>query len=413
MTIVSQMIDLQYSKNKHIAIIWQRFLPYHIARIRRLRVRCIEMGCKLSAVEVASQDDSYGFKNHPDQNNEWICCFPKTSYHEHNANEIHNKVLSVINGLQPDIVFAPATPFPEGMAAVSYKVNSNKRMIMMDDAWEYTDRRKSVIKFIKRNIHKNIDGAFIPAPSHQHYYNDMGFPEERIVFGVDVVDNDYYSDKSETIRLNSQAIRSSLQLPENYFLFVGRFLPRKGIETLLEAYRKYLRHTSGTLWQMVLVGAGPHMKDIRTTSDQEHIMYAGARFGDELCSYYALAGILIVPSESDPWGLVVNEGMASGLPVIVSKGCGASKTLVKEGENGWTFGPGYSDALADLMVRFSTLPEDVRKRMGQKSQDIISSWSLDRFADGVLQALSIPRRAPSGIVANILTRLWKGHVRVY
>jgi glycosyltransferase involved in cell wall biosynthesis len=397
----------------HIAIIWQRFLPYHIARIRRLWERCIEIGYKLSAIEVASQDDSYGFENVPDRNNEWICCFPKTSYHEHKANEIHNKVLSVLNGLQPDIVFAPATPFPEGMAAVSYRVHSNKRMIMMDDAWEYTDRRKSVIKFIKRNIHKNIDGAFIPAPSHLRYYNDTGFSEERIVFGVDVVDNDYYSDKSETIRLNSQAVRSSLQLPENYFLFVGRFLARKGIETLLEAYKKYLRYTSGAPWKMVLVGACPHMNAIRTTSDQEHIMYAGARFGDELCSYYALAGTLIVPSESDTWGLVVNEGMASGLPVIVSSGCGASKTLVEEGVNGWTFVPADSDALADIMVRFSTLPEDVRKRMGKKSQDIISLWSLDSFADGVLQALSIPRRPPASLVANIFTRLWKGHVRVY
>jgi glycosyltransferase involved in cell wall biosynthesis len=397
----------------HIAIIWQRFLPYHIARIRRLRERCIEMGYKLSAIEVASQDDSYGFKSNTDLDNEWICCFPKTSYHEHNANEIHNKVLSVLNGLQPDIVFAPATPFPEGMAAVSYRVHSNKRMIMMDDAWEYTDRRKSVIKFIKRNIHKNIDGAFVPAPSHQHYYNDMGFSEKRIVFGVDVVDNDYYSKKSETIRLNSQVVRSSLQFNENYFLFVGRFLPRKGIKTLLEAYKKYLRYTSGVPWKMVLVGTGPYMNAIQTALDEENIIYAGARFSDELCSYYALAGILIVPSESDPWGLVVNEGMASGLPVIVSSGCGASKTLIKEGENGWIFRPRDYDALADLLVRFSTLPEDVRKRMGKKSQEIISLWSLDRFADGVLQALSISRRPPADMVANIITRLWKGHVRVY
>jgi glycosyltransferase involved in cell wall biosynthesis len=104
--------------------------------------------------------------------------------------------------------------------------------------------------------------------------------------------------------------------------------------------------------------------------------------------------------------------MASGLPVIVSKGCGAAKTLVREGENGWTFEPGDDKTLTKLMIRASSLPSDALKEMGRKSQSIVSEWSLDRFTDGVLKAIEIPRRPPAGLISDILTKLWKGRVRL-
>ena len=104
--------------------------------------------------------------------------------------------------------------------------------------------------------------------------------------------------------------------------------------------------------------------------------------------------------------------MASGLPVIVSRGCGSAKTLVQEGENGWTFEPGNDETLTKLMIRACSLSSDALKKMGKKSQTIVSEWSLDRFADGVLKAIEIPRRPPAGILSNILTRVWKGHVKV-
>jgi glycosyltransferase involved in cell wall biosynthesis len=161
------------------------------------------------------------------------------------------------------------------------------------------------------------------------------------------------------------------------------------------------------------VGDGDHFDHIQNlTENLPEDYFAGLKFGAELCHYYALARVLIVPSLSDPWGLAVNEGMASGLPVIVSKGCGAAKTLVREGENGWTFEPGDEEALTTLMIKASSLPPDALKEMGRKSQSIISEWSLDRFADGVLKAIEIPRRPPAGFISDTLTRLWKGRVSI-
>jgi len=399
----------------HIAIIWQRFLSYHIARINYLWKKLSQLGCQLSAIEVASQDASYGFPESifSEDGFKHICCFPEMSYHHLKPIEIHNKVFSLLIECKPDLIFAPAAPFPEGMAAFAYRNGCEARAVMMDDAWEYRDHRGRLTKEIKRLIHRNIDAVFIPARSHLPYFLNMGFPEDRIVFGVDVVDNDYYLRRSEQARPNERHLRISRNLPENYFIFVGRFLPIKGLESLIKAYADYRRQIVTNPWDLVLVGDGGYLDDIRELARDVHgIDFVGAQFEDNLCQYYALARVLIVPSTAESWGLVVNEGMASSLPVIVSKGCGAARTLVREGENGWIFEPGDNETLTKLMIRASSLSSDALKEMGRKSQSIISQWSLDRFAEGVLKAVKIPRRPPAGPISDILTKLWKGRVRV-
>jgi glycosyltransferase involved in cell wall biosynthesis len=398
----------------HIAIVAQRFLPYHVARIRRLRERCAELGYRLTAIEVASQDESYQMDFRPKPADyDRICCFPGTSYHAYTARQIHAKVLAMLTDARPDVVFAPATPFPEGMAAVVYRRQSSSRMIMMDDAWEHTDHRGALVHWVKSLIHSNIDGVFIPAPTHAPHYRMLGFPEERIFFGVDVVDNDKFATGADRARAQGAQIKVAGSLLDDYFLFVGRFAPKKGLQTLLPAYARYRKRVAGKPWELVVVGGGRGLEDVwRMGAGIEGVHFAGPQYGDELCSYYGRAKALVVPSEMDQWGLVVNEGLAAGLPVIVCTGCGAARTLVAEGENGWCFPPRDEEALAELLLRAGACAPDALARMGAKSREIIGAWSLDRFVDGVFQAMQVPRSAPGGVLADVATRLWKGRIRV-
>jgi glycosyltransferase involved in cell wall biosynthesis len=396
----------------HVAVVWQRFLPYHAARLSHLSRRLAAAGSRLTGVEVASSDNAYPFPVSAPKEGDFVhvCCFPRSSYHNHTSGHIFRAVETVLRKLNPDVIFAPATPFPEGMAAVSHRCRSTARVIMMDDAWKQTDRGGALTGFIKRRIHRNIDGAFIPAPFHMDYFRMMGFPEDRLVCGVDVVDNDYYAHAADAARLREREWRRTLSLPDRYFLFVGRFLQRKGAGDLLDAYDRY-RRTADDPWDVVLVGDGPERKVIGSRAARmEGVHLAGPRYGDSLCIHYALAGALVVPSHADPWGLVVNEGMASGLPVIVSRGCGAAKSLVCEGVNGWTFDQGDRAALARLMLRISSLTPEMLRTMGDHSRAIAAEWPLDRFSQAVIDATGIPRRRPGGIMADIFTKLWKGRI---
>ena len=400
---------------EHVLVIWQRFLPYHVARLGRLNEWLASTGWRLTAVEVAQQDRSYGFPVAEKGSGPFrrITVFPGRSYHELSAGQVHRSVLEVLEQERPDVVFAPATPFPEGMAAVAHRRRSACRLILMDDAWEGSDVRGYLTRFAKRMIHRGVDGIFAPAPSHRSYFEKIGFPKEGIVYGVDAVDNDFYARQTVNVLESASAWRKRLNLPEDYFVYVGRLLPRKGLETLIEAYRGYRKKAGPAPWGLVLVGDGPHRGAVEALAkDLPGVLLTGARFGDECCACYALASAAIVPSLRDPWALVVNEAMASGLPVLVSRGCGAARTLVREAENGWTFRPGDAEELMVLMRRIAGLSRELRRAMGLRSKAILADWGLDRFVNGVQRALQLSRRPAHGILPMLVARFWKGHVRV-
>ena len=403
------------SPDKRIAIIWTKFLPYHIARIRHLRKRLHAINWHLTAIEMASKDALYPFPaSAADTNTDYVCLFSGKSYRSIAASTIHAAAFRVLEKLKPDVVFAPSTPFPSGMAAIKYCLEHDKLSVMMDDAWEFSDKRGTIISMVKKIIHSNIDAAFIPAPSHASYYLKKGFPAERIVYGVDVVDNGFFASGAAEARKETKKLRKDLGLPEKYFLFVGRFIKRKGIASLLQAYRQYVDANPSDPWGIVLVGEGDELAMHQKTIEQyPSVKFVGSQFGDQLCVYYGLASAFILPSEVETWGLVVNEAMASHLPVLVSSGCGAGHALIEEGKNGWTFEPGNAERLSDLMSRLSQMPLPQLKKMGAHSKEIIGHWSLDTFADSVIRASKFSRRERGGILANFLTKVWTCRISFY
>jgi len=115
---------------------------------------------------------------------------------------------------------------------------------------------------------------------------------------------------------------------------------------------------------------------------------------DELPAWYGLAGAFVHASTTEQWGLVVNEAMASGLPVLVSERCGCAPDLVKDGVNGFIFDPYDVERLARLMYRLAHGDVD-RDAMGRASQEIIADWGLERFADGLAKAVDVAVSRPT------------------
>jgi glycosyltransferase involved in cell wall biosynthesis len=124
----------------------------------------------------------------------------------------------------------------------------------------------------------------------------------------------------------------------------------------------------------------------------------GFRQYDELPRYYGAAGAFVLASTTEQWGLVVNEAMAAGLPVLVSERCGCAPDLVEPGRNGYTFDPHDTQALARLMLEVASDACD-RAGMGAASRAIVARWGPDRFAAGLeaaaRTALTAPRRRAS------------------
>ncbi len=169
------------------------------------------------------------------------------------------------------------------------------------------------------------------------------------------------------------------------FLYVGRLAEEKNVFGLLQSWLAY-RQSGGT-WPLVLVGGGPEAELLRNTAAESgfgaYVTFPGLKNSRELLPFYAAAGCFVLPSTREPWGLVVNEAMAAGLPVLVSDRCGCAPDLVADAENGFLFHPMDLTRLTHLLHQVEELPAKVRKEMGAASQRIIQGFSPAGFGASI------------------------------
>ena len=264
--------------------------------------------------------------------------------------------------------------------------------------------------------------ALVGGTPHRDYMQKLGMPPACIFLGYDAVDNDYFENGAAEVRNQENELRCRLRLPDRYFLASARFVAKKNLSRLIEAYGRYrqLAGKSGATepWELVLVGDGPLRDSLLTLLSslnlQKHVHMPGFKQYDELPAYYGLASAFVHVSTVEQWGLVVNEAMASGLGVLVSDRCGCATDLVKAGVNGFTFDPCNVEQLAELMRDLSSPGFDLAA-MGKASQKIISEWGLGRFADGLAQAVNaavaLPRPGPNALDCLLLKSLLKMRAR--
>jgi glycosyltransferase involved in cell wall biosynthesis len=150
-------------------------------------------------------------------------------------------------------------------------------------------------------------------------------------------------------------------------------------------------------WDLVLLGDGELRAQVQRKILQlgisDAVWLPGFQQYGNLPGVYGLAGAFVHASTVEQWGLVVNEAMAAGLPVLVSDRCGCVPDLVQYGVNGFTFDPYDVEALANLMFHVSSDACD-RAAMGRASQSIISQWTPEVFALNLELAVEAARSAP-------------------
>ena len=250
------------------------------------------------------------------------------------------------------------------------------------------DKRRSFIReAAKRLILRKFSSAVCGGKLHRDYLISLGMPEHRIFTKYDVVDNDYFR-QGDGANLD---FLPGLKDRRPFFLASSRFLPRKNLYGLLTAYGAY-RSRALEGWRLVLLGSGTEEQPLRAKVDAENIpdvTFAGFRQIDELPTYYAAAGCFVHPALSEPWGLVVNEAMAAGLPILVSKNAGCAPDLVEPGKNGLWFDPRLPEELAEAMLTVSQ-DDELRHRMGLRSTEIIAQWTVQHFAASLWSAFSVP-----------------------
>jgi len=246
------------------------------------------------------------------------------------------------------------------------------------------------LEIVKRMLVKLYDAALVGGPAQEKYLGELGMGGKRVFLGYDAVDNKHFERQSDTARSDKESWRERLGIQRPFILSSSRFFRRKNIPRLLEAYAAY-RSAVGPerAWDLVVLGDGKDRtrieKTVRDLSLQVCVQLPGFRQIDELPCWYGLANVFVHVPLREPWGLVVNEAMASALPVVVSSFAGASE-LVRDGVNGWVIDPRDPDAIAETLVRAHKMGAGVLRSMGLSAREAVRDWGPERFGQGLMAA---------------------------
>jgi 1,2-diacylglycerol 3-alpha-glucosyltransferase len=388
---------LKYHHNKDIllilAIIYNNFGPYHLARLAATARLGEARGLQVIGLELASQEKlrPWTVENVPCHGQKYSL-FPGQAIEDLRPLVLARVTWSTLSELQPQAVALGLSKetLPAMLAALAWARHRRAVAICLMDSKYDDSPRPSWKEWLKKKIFGWFDAALVGGAHSRQYANHLGIRPENIFVGCDVVDNEFFAQGALRARENAGSLRATHQLPEYFFLFVGRLDEKKNVFRLLAAYEHYLRLAGEQAWGLVICGTGPLEERLRWEARQlglAQVNFAGFQQLEELPIYYGLARCLIMNSLGDTWGLVVNEAMASGLPVLVSNACGCATDLVEDGFNGYTFDPYDVAGLVRLMEEISSGRINLQA-MGKASRQIISHWSLDTYAQNVLRAVA-------------------------
>ena len=257
--------------------------------------------------------------------------------------------------------------------------------------------RRAIRKPLMSFLYNQLCDACLPIGTlNKEFYLSHGVAEERLFTVPYAVDNEYFIAAAAKFA-RQPTLRRELGLPADkpVILFASKLMPRKRPMDLMRAFGRL--RASGTDAALAFVGSGEEegaLKDYVREKQLPDVHFFGFQNQSELPKFYSAADVFVFPSENEPWGLVLNEVMCAGLPVITSREVGAAADLVREGENGFMFEAGKVAELTGCLSRVIGDP-GIRKRLGDESLRIIKGWDYESCLIGIAKALARKEPGPN------------------
>lgn len=253
--------------------------------------------------------------------------------------------------------------------------------------------RRGIAGWVRRRVLRwlfaRAGGFLLQGTMNGDFYAHYGADRRKFFLMPYAIDNERFRQASRLTADERRRGRADLGVSDGrvVLLFSGKLIDRKNPMHLLQAVER-MRNPSRVA--VMFMGDGRERDTLaayaRTHGLEAHFL--GFVNQMEMPSRYALADVLVLPSSADPRGTVTNEAMACGLPVVISNMVGiyGEGDIVRDGENGFVYTVGDNDALAGFLDRLVE-DEPLRRRMGERSWEIIREWNFERDIEGVLRAL--------------------------
>ncbi|CAN5773254.1 hypothetical protein BH11VER1_BH11VER1_10750 [soil metagenome] len=260
--------------------------------------------------------------------------------------------------------------------------------------------RKFLHRFFLQKLFKKVHHFLAIGTANREFYLSYGVDSEKISFMPYTVDNQFFRQKSETAISRMSDLKADLQLNADrpVVLFAGKLIKAKAVDILIQA----LSLTSIGLPekqhpQLVIVGDGELKTSLEALANKllpGDVRFAGFRNQSEMPALYSLCDVFVLPSDFEPWGLVVNEAMNAGKPIVVSDRVGSHFDLVQSGVNGAVFPSNNPEALATALHPL-IVHEETRRSAGRASLNRIAQWGIPQAVSGFEEAMHQLNRASS------------------
>lgn len=274
----------------------------------------------------------------------------------------------------PEILLFSGWQVPTYRQLAKELASQCRRVMAIDNCWMATLKQRMGTLIAPWYIRPLADAIWVPGERQAEFARRIGFEQRAILWGL------YSCDQPALETVHHARLADGRAVPRS-FLFVGRFVPEKGIDQLVKAYELY-RENSSDPWPLICCGAGPLGYRLE---GKPGIRVEGFVQPDLLRERLASAGCLILPSTYEPWAVVVNEATSAGLLVLASEKVGAAVHLVQDNYNGYIFGSRDAKGLAALMSYVSNLSETRLESMSRASNLLSKQYSPTRWADTLLE----------------------------
>lgn len=303
---------------------------------------------------------------------------------------------SALKAANPDAIICGGYNYPASWGSLRWARGHNVRFVLWSESNQRDKRAgNAAVEYLKRCFARECSSFVVPGKSSFAYLRNLGVDEQVIFTAPNAVDNLFFAAQADLARAQATEQRRKWGLPQRFVLCVARLIAEKGIFDLVKAYAK-LENVVRSEVGLVFAGDGPaQAKLVRLAQDIRPgtVCFTGFVQREELAILYALSEALVLPTHSDPWGLVVNEAMACGLPIVVTNVAGCSADLVEDGGNGYIVPPWNPERLKAALDSLTKSPE-LRRQMSARSTERIREYSPEACAAGLAAAaLSSARQA--------------------
>jgi L-malate glycosyltransferase len=330
-----------------LVFVWEKFGPYHMDRCEALAEY---FGAKqdIVGIEIASHGDIYRWDpTGPGKNFRKITLFPDVSREVLSTWRYFSTLLVACLRLRAKHIFVCGFELPPiFLTAICLRLLGRNVVIMQDS--KFDDKQRTLFKEgIKALFYRPYSAALVGTPRTKSYLEFLGMAPARVFVGYDTLS----LDRIRRLAGEEPAPRGVAHA-DRHFTVIARFVTQKNLGLALEAYAGYRRARPSSRRELHLCGAGEledALKDRVAQLGIDGVRFRGYLQEEDIAKTLARTLALVLPSIEEPFGLVVNEALALGVPVIVSDNCGARDLLVRQGVNGHVIEPDNVEGLSHLM----------------------------------------------------------------